>query len=303
MNPEWEYYVSAMEGVFVDELIQRGNPQSGFYRDKNRAVGIWRADGKLVCKVSTGFQPTKPDQIDDLFGACCRHPISRDLFVSILNGGAWPEAVDPRPADEPPADISSADGAMAEIESFVKRWEDWFASLPNGVATDVDDAKTARYADELAAIGRQAEATHKAEKQYWLEGGRKVDAAWNPVIKAAGEARRRVLAPALEFRVKRDAEERAKREAEIERMRAEQRERIDAGERPAPIQAPPKKASGLRSVKEVEITDLKALALQIASSNDPDPDFFAVLKKIARRLIESGVAVEGARIVTTKRAA
>ena len=314
MSPhdQWHFWRQALAGNFHEDMIQRGNPQSGFYRDRNkRGVAIWRDDqtGEILCSVTSGFCPRHADEIDELFGFVCRSPISDELYNHVAAGGAWPEHVETPEADE---SLPPAERILAQIKALR---DEYAKALPNGVNSEEEDAKAANFAKQAQELIATAENTHRAEKAPFLEGGRKVDKDWKPAIDEADAAKRAFLAPTRDYRIRREAEERKAREAEIARQRQEaERLAREAAERepcgeppppppPPPVTMPPKKPTGLRTVEVVEITDLRALAMQIVESNERPAEFDELLKKIARAWIKEGVEVKGARITVEKRAA
>lgn len=321
MMHSWDFYLAAMRGETPETTP--GKPHIGFYRSRHGyAVGIWPdATGDSLICVRTHGKPdlTSIEQIDAEFSRVCRNPITRNLFMEVLATGKWPEDVEPPQPDET---LPPAERIAAQIKALR---EQYAKELPDGVRSEEEDAKAAKFAELAQALKKSAEDTHRVEKAPHLEKGRAVDKAWKPVIEAADEAKRAFLAPTRDYRIKRDAEERRKREAEIERQRQEaeriareaaEQHRMDAavatvmGEEPPPpppppppITMPPKKPSGLRTVEVVEITDLRALALQIVESNQRPAEFDELLKKIARAWLKEGIEVKGARLTTEKRAA
>ena len=133
---------------------------------------------------------------------------------------------------------------------------------------------------------------------------------------AADAAKKAILAPTLDYRKRRAAEEDAKRQEELKRQREAQEAARKAAEEaraagasgapapaPAPVQLAPKKPTGLRTVRVCQITDLQAIAAQIAAMDNPPAEFVDACRTIARRMLESGAAVNGAEIVTEQRAA
>ena len=317
-NPEqyiwWQRALAGERGE-----LTRGDPKSGFYRDRSRACAIWRDEnGALQVSVTSGFCPRNPDEIDDAFGSWAGHPISYEDYKNFLETGRWPDSIDPpAPAiGDNMAGMEPHERVLAEIKDLQERFDAWLKTLPNGIENDTQDAKAANYAKEIAALGTKADDTHKAEKAPHLEAGRKVDAAWKPVVAAAADAKKKILAPTTTYRVKRAAEAERARQAEQERLRAESQraheEAVAAAERgegpaaapvPSPIQTIPKRATGLRNVKVVQIDDLPTLAAQLAALPNPPEEFVEVCRKLARKMLEAGAETKGARLVNEQRAA
>lgn len=303
-DTQWNWWLNALAGERGE--LTRGDPKSGCYRDRNRACMIWRdGDGKLFCETSSGFQPRTPDQIDEAFGFWSTNPISHEVYQAFRDTGRWPEDIDPPVATigDNQASMEPHEAIQAEINDLLERYKGWLATLPNGIDDESSDAKANRYAIEIGALKKKAEDTHRSEKAPHLEAGKLVDASWKPVIASADDAKRAVLAPTLEYRQKRAEAERQAREAEIARQRAAQAEAKETGARPVPVAAPPKRATGLRTVKVTEITDLPALAAQIAALANPPPAFVDACRTIAAKWLADGITVNGAVQREEKRAA
>ena len=297
---DWSWWTNALAGNRGE--LTRGDPKSGFYRSHNKACAIWRDEtGALFASVSEGFCPRQPDEIDEAFGFWSQRPITYEVFETFMQTGKWPNSIE-TPAIEHAPETPEHDRVKAEVKAILTEAAAWFNGLPDGISTDDEDAKAANYAKALADLKSKAEDTRTAQKKPHLEAGRAIDAAWKPVVEAADEARKRVLAPTVTYRQKRADEEEAKRQADLRRQAEEASKVEEAGERAAPIVAAPKRATGLHAVKVVEITDRLALATYIANLNTEQPDFDEVLRKLARRLIERGVEVPGAKLKTEMRA-
>lgn len=91
-SDQYDWWRAALAGVRGE--IAPGSPQSGLFRERNgRAVNIWRDEnGVLQCWTSSGYCPTKPDEIDDLFGRVCAYPVPEDVFYAFADDGQpWPK--------------------------------------------------------------------------------------------------------------------------------------------------------------------------------------------------------------------
>ena len=310
MSNDWKWYLDALGGNRGP--LTKGDPKTGYYRQgPDTAVAIWRQDQTLCCIKTVRseggtvrhYYPDDIDKIDETFGFACVNPITHEAYEAFVATAKWPEETGVPEAEEIAEDLPAHERAAAAIVALKSAYTDWLASIDGKINSDEDDAKAATFADRIGKIKSKAEDTRKTEKEPFLQGGRDVDARWKPIVDDADAAKKTFLAPTLDYRKRRAAEERAKREAEIARQRAEQAQQKDAGEMPAPVSMPPKRATGLRTVRVCEITDLQSLALQIAQMNDPPGEFLDACRIIARRLIEAGIQVKGARIVEEKRAA
>jgi hypothetical protein len=330
-NTQWDFWLAQMAGKQPETTP--GHPPSGFYRGRaldgakqvtvNEAIAIWRdEDGKLFFKSSVGRIVTDADRIDEIFSRVCRKPITRELFMQVCEGGQFPDEIEhPAEADRGMGDnlagLAPHEAVSAEIADLLERFQGWLKTLPNGIEDDTQDAKAANYAKEIASLGKKADETHKREKAPHLEAGRAVDAAWKPVVAAADSAKRAILAPTTEYRRKRAAAEERARQAELARLREEaerahaeamaQAEKDEAAAppppKPAPVALPPKRPTGLRTVKVVVIDDLAAIAAQLAALPNPPEDFVEICRKAARKMLEAGAPANGARLIEEQRAA
>lgn len=307
-----------------------GHPHSGFYRGRaldraknttvNEAIAIWRDEnGQLFFKSSIGRIVTDPARIDEIFSRVCRKPITRELFMSVCEGGQFPDELEPstRGMGDNLASMAPHEAMAAEIADLLERFQSWLKTLPNGIENDDQDGKAANYAKEIASLGKKADETHKTEKAPHLEAGRAVDAAWKPIVAAADAAKKAILAPTTEYRRKRAAAEEKARQVELARLRedaarahaeavaqaAASPEPVAPPPRPAPVALPPKRATGLRTVKVVVIDDLAALAAQLAAMPNPPEDFMDACRKAARKMLDAGAAANGARLIEEQRAA
>lgn len=278
--------------------------QCGYFRDRNRACSIYVSNGSLVAWVSDGYCPRTKDQIDDSFKhSWQQNPISYEVFAAYQETGRWPEQPEPV-AVEHDDKAPEHEKIRAEIEAVSAAAKNWLSSLPAGISNDVEDGMAANYAKTIAELTKRAEDTRAEQKKPILEAGRKIDATWKPIVEYGELARKSILAPTTEYRRKRAAEEAKARAAEEARLREEAKKHAVENQAPMPpVTLPPKKPTGLRTVKVVEITSLQALAAQLAAWNEPDEEFVEVCRKIARKLIQAGVKVEGARLIDEQRAA
>jgi hypothetical protein len=319
---DWTYWASALNGEFIEDLIQRGNPQSGFYRDRSkRAVAIWRDDdGALQCAVSSGYIPRHADEIDEIFGFVCRSPITRELFMHIRNGGAWPETVPDTERgigdNNPPEDLTPDKALAYEIASLETQCRSWLVSLPDGKPSNKVEADlAANYADKFLAFEKRAIELHKAEKEPHLKAGREVDAKWfAPVRDVAKSLKEKINAIALAWARAEDnrkAEEARKANEELRRIANEENIRMRgaadvsgtvASLPPvAVVEVVPEKTkvgtSRARSAPAPKpvyvITDLPAFAAHLAAFENPPPEFMEACRTIANRLGAAGANPPG----------
>jgi hypothetical protein len=322
-NDQWSWWVAALMSKTPVET-EKGNPRSGYYRLRNEAIAIWREDdGTLVCWRSDAskYTPTKPDEIDDLFAYCAPHPITYEAYQAFNETGKWPEDIEA--VAEAPAYLPPHEAINAEIGALREQAANWLKSI-GSVQNQEQADKAANYAEAFSKLEARATDAHKTEKAPHLEAGRKVDAAWKPVIERAGELKKwskkaseafliaEKARLAEEDRKRREEAARIAREAEQARIAAEK-----AGEPPPPAPAPvapppaPQKAGagttgrrmGLKTRQIVEITDWRAFLDFVANMNDRAPDFVDVCRTMAGRMVRAGVKVPGVETRTEEYAA
>ena len=313
------------------------------------AIAIWKDEGKFVCARQWGRAPEHQDEIDDLFSRCCRDAVTEADYRAVMDGGSWPDQVAERTAEqrqpEPdrlgptetqeamygqgrapdaPENVRATPGnnsaaveasqVMSErIADVLEQFAAWLKDLPDGkITTQAQADKAANFASLLADLEKEADTTHRGEKEPWLIGGREVDGRWKPLIEKAAEAKKRIknnyVAPYLaEQQRKAEAEAKAERDR-LAAEHARQAQEAAAKGEDAPL-PPPKvevtkvgagtrggRATGLRVVKVAEITDLPALAAYLAGMTNPPADFLDTCRKLAEKMMKAGVAVPGAKL-------
>lgn len=122
-----------------------------------------------------------------------------------------------------PAEFREA--LLAERPDFLTRFDDLVAAADRAEAVDDETLKRCgNLVNAYRACINHIDATHKAVKQPYLDGGRLVDAEKNALRAAVDEAKKKVERIGDAFVAKREAEQRAERE----RIAAEQRAAAEA---------------------------------------------------------------------------
>ena len=321
---DWTYWASALNGNFIEDLIQRGNPQSGFYRDRSkRAVAIWRDDsGALLCSVTDGYCPRHADEIDELFGFVLRTPITRELFMHVKNGGAWPEDVQmpERGTGDNSRSLPLHELLAAQINDMIDEARKWLESIGGKVESQEHADKAANFAGAFGELEKQADKARKDEKEPHDKAAKAVQAKWLPVIDLAAEKKTWLKKEFEKFALteKRRREEEARRAAEEQRKAAEEAARAAAenGEQPPappPIEEPAavkNVAAGTRGTRvalktrvDYVVTDLPEFSAHLAALDNPPPEFLEACRKIANRLGAAGANPPGVEKRVTEFAA
>lgn len=315
MSNEWIYWATALKGEFIEDMIQRGQPQSGFYRDRSkRAVAIWRDDTGIRCQVTSGYEPRQADEIDELFGFICRTPISRDLYMEIKNGGKWPEDIDvpDRGIGDNYKNLDPHEAIKAEINDLVDAARKWLASIDNKISNQEQADKVANYADAFGELEKRAESARKAEKEPHDKAAKAVQAKWLPVVELADEKKRwlKKTFEAYALAEKRRREEEARKAAELARIEAEKASIAGDPLPPDPEPEPVKNVSAgtrgrvsLKTRTDWVVSDLPAFAAYLAAMETPAPEFVEVCRKLANKIGAVGGAAPGIEKKITEYAA
>lgn len=323
MTDQWRFWASALNGEFIEDLIQRGNPQSGFYRDRSsRAVAIWRDEGgELLCSVTSGYCPRITDEIDELFGWVCRAPITRELFMHINDGGSWPEdvSIPERGAGDNSQSLPPHELLAAQINDMIDEARKWLASIGGKVKTQEHADKAANFAGAFGKLEKRADKARKDERKPHDKAAKAVQARWLPIVELAAEKKTWLK---KEFEKYALAEKR-RRKDEARKADEEQRKAADEAacaaaengetpptppviKEPAPVKnvvAGTRCRVALQTRVNYVVTDLPAFAAHLAALENPPPEFLEACRKIANRLGAAGANPPGVEKRVTEFAA
>lgn len=308
MSDPYSYWRDALNGQFAP--ISADAPQPGRYRMREKKGGPWlpvaifTQDGALKAAVGRSF--TDPLKV---WTWCADNPVSEADYKQALDGGAWP------------GDVGHNSGDLSlkeEIEDSASTALEWLAK--NGIKSKVDADTAANHRALLLELKKKAETEHKTAKAPHLEAGRKIDAAFKPLIDTADSAASTIRSELGKYLAKVEAEERAKadaaRRAEADRIRKEQ-ERI-AAERaqkmqddpiaaltepdpPMPIMpAAPEPVKVQAGGQRGRVTGLKTVTTYVVTDYAKALAFFAnseelveLVGKLAAKASKAGVSVPG----------
>jgi hypothetical protein len=309
----------------------RNEPQPGRYRVKNDPVAIWaEPDGTLAA--TRGTRDVDPFEI---WTYCCKKPIRVAVYKAILNGDPWPDGVDhivdeerqkarqdaqvaaimstaerqfgpgaEIVRDETPAVIGHNSGlpcevALDELKSLERRIKTWLDEIGT-VDSEEKDAQGAKFQALVQEQARLVEEGFKTEKEPFLRGGKEVDTRWRPVKERVATTKERLSGILTKYRVERDRLRRAEEQAR--RAAASQIDGVPSGENPLPVEPPRAVAKGFRTYKVCVVTDPVAAATHILTQVPDQPDLLEAIRKVARKMLDAGVAVPGAEMKEEMRA-
>lgn len=311
---EWSYWRAALAAKRGVET-ERGNPRPGYYRVKGEAWAFWFDSGEVNCwRSNTAYHaPTKADAIDEAFGWCAPHPVSFENFTHFQRHGRWPDEIAPV---EIAANLQPHERAEAELTAQRAAMAEWIAEI-KAVQTQEQATKAGNFADLFAKIEKASDDARKAEKEPFLEGGRVIDAKWQPVVKRAADLKvwaKKSTEPfliaekariAAEETRRHEAAVKAAREAEERRQQAEASGAPPPVDDPIPLPAPPpvKAKAGkvhLRTVTKYQITDMRAVLEYFAKLNDQPAELKDVLQLLVNRMRHAGVEIPGVETKTAE---
>jgi hypothetical protein len=283
-DTNYTWWREALEGRVGP--IHENEPQCGYYRIRDTPVAIWRDEKGGLLAISGDIA----DDPYELWVHAAKHPVSYEHYLRASQSGEWPEHVH---IEFTGSNFAPEDEAIRdELDAVQKAFIAWVVDIKS-ITTQEQADKAATFAARFADIEKRAEKAHKSEKEPHLEAGRVVDRKWKTLIAKANVEKANVKDAIGAF------------------LKAEETKRIEAAAKaPEAVVAAPVKAGGmsartvsLRTVETVEITDIKAAALHIASLENVPSEFVEVVEKIASRLLKAGANVPGAKLNTQRKAA
>ncbi|WP_271024911.1 hypothetical protein [Rhizobium sp. RCAM05973] len=288
--------------------VHDGDAQQGYYRAKNKdksfdPVAIFYPEGsdELVA-----YRSGREVRADEVWSFCCRYPVSFEAYTAATEGKGWPDddatvaaqVKPPEPtAGDNSADVDEAETLKDQIDAALKGMDAY-----KTIGDDATAAKALSLRNRLNELSNQADKIRAKLKEPFLEGGKAVDAKFQPLVKSAkaGADTVRNSIGAWET-IKLQEQRRREREVEQARIAAEEAARkrepdAEVMEAPAPTPAPvetapaPIKATYGKaasvSVKVVvdEVTDWQALAIYMCGH----PTLQTALRDLAQRAIDAG---------------
>jgi hypothetical protein len=275
--------------------LHENDPQPGYWRLRQGRggpflpVAIWREpDGTLKA-----LRDGAPADAQELWTWCCTNPVSYETYVAVAERGeAWPDDVPAGPGHNSRS-VDPAGAMLEEILALQSSAEDWLA-VASPIAHAVEADRAANFAERFAQLERQAEEARTLAKKPVLEAGRAIDAAWRPVIEAAGLGKKR-LKKALEPYLL----------AEQHRLATLQQESEGAAAPASPRVGTLGRRVGLRTLRRLQVRDREALI----KAYRRDPRFWAhagvdaVLIDLAEADLKAGRKVSGAEWIDEQVAA
>ena len=292
--------IALKQGVKHALPIHADTPQAGYYkiRDGHKtapwmALAIWQDEIGWIVEPHQ-YSNGRAFTAEEIWQWAAKHPIEYDLYVKVAEQGQpWPDEVTftgklsgvAMTIKSNQYGLSDAERLQAELEDLREQAEAWLKDQDGVISTKSQADKAINYADRFAAIEAEAEKIRKAEKEEFLEAGRKVDALYNPIKVGAADMKRNLKALVLPYAEAEDLKRRAHaavKHVEVEAVK------LGSGAR----------RSSLREQVVYTITDMKAL-LDWASKLDPMP--FVLVEALQKVADEYGTRAPGVEKHTVKK--
>ncbi len=295
-------------------------------------VAIWRDPSGAVVAQLNG----EAVDVANVWPWAAKKPVTYEAFQDFMAGKGWPddapqavhvEQEQPDAADNPRAvaggNSGDADAAEALRLEFAGEQDLAREFLAKPISSQEEADRVAVWSKRVGELKNRADKAFQAEKAPVLEQGRQIDERWRWRQDAEALVKR-LKSHVLPWLEKLKAEEQARAHAAAEEARKQQEEAArlaaeaapgDDGAAQAADEAQAKAAEmakaaevqrtgagrtgakvSLRTVTDVVITDLPALAAFYAGMEPPPADLKEVLLKLARRNISSGVTPPGVTV-------
>jgi ribosomal protein L16/L10AE len=320
----WAWYQAALKNpaaIGKTLPVHENEPQQGYYRVKNRdkgfdPVSIFYPEGSDELVAYRNGREVRPDEI---WTWACRSPISYDAYNDAIAGKGWADddKVVAAQIQPPEPTIGDNSGEVDEADTLKDQIAAALAGMKayEKVEDDATAAKALSLRNRLNELSNQADKVRSKLKEPFLEGGKAVDAKFQPLVKSAkaGADKVRDAIGAWET-VKLQAERKRQRDIEDARIAAEKTAReqqgetavVDAPAPAAPVDAAPaaikptygKAASVQVNVVVKDVTDWQALFTYMAAREEVQ----TVLWHLAQKALDAGrTNIPG--VVTEERAA
>lgn len=297
----YDYWQNALNGVFGP--IHEGQPQPGFYRKRiGRGgpfvpVAIFVHDGALVALVNGG-----PTDAAAVWSFVAQYPVTEEVYHAKMAGEPWPDE-----SEHVTASLGHNQGPTDEVEILRGQID----AAKAGVAeyAEIKDDETAAKAQSLRSrlleLSGNADRSREAEKKPFLEGGKAVDAKWQPLIRDAKTAADTLRSTISAHETRKAKAEAAARETAEAAARAAAKAATAKGEPPPPIPRPVPQAAPQTAIKGAYGRAAAVKVVKIVSVVDQDAvygfmkdhkELKELIAKLAQRAVDAGYAVPGTTI-------
>jgi hypothetical protein len=301
------FWKDALAGKNPDHT--RGKAECGYYRMRQRdgstvGIAIWRDDeGGLCAKIGKrkgeAIEPDREEEFcDRVFAWCLQHPVTEESYWHWYDNDSWPEDLPDVEAQVQDRlnEISESFGHNAPPELVIKdtvaelraEAEKWLKDIGGEITTQAEADKAANFADRFGELEKEAEKTRVGEKEPHLKASRDVDAKWQPIKKAAENAKRWAKALPTEFfkaELARKSQELAAKAAQGEAVKPADL-KVKAGTRGRGV--------SLRTTKVFRCTDFGSLLSHYLKDERFKREVAPLLARLAEADLKAGHTIPGA---------
>lgn len=306
----WAFWQAALKNpasIGKTLPLHESEPHQGYWRTKNRdkgwdPVAIFYPEGSSELVAYRAGREVRPDEV---WTFCCRYPVTFEDYTAAIDGKGWPDEDKVVAAQVKPPEPTVGDnsGEVDEADTLKDQIEAALAGMKayEKVEDDATAAKALSLRNRLNELSGQADKVRTKLKEPFLEGGKAVDAKFQPLVKSAkaGADKVRDAIGAWET-VKLQAERKRQRDIEQARIAAEQAAReqqgetavVDAPTAAAPVAAAPaaiKPSYGKAASVQVklvvdEVTDWMALYIYMSNREEVQ----TLLRQLAQKATDAG---------------
>lgn len=320
----WKFWQSALKGRV--EKVPLGIVARGFYAKLNRSTGIWypaaiwiedegTAGAHKVAQVGMGQKQmldtaeAEEDFDTKTFSWIQKTPITYEDYQHWMANREWPDGHALLPKTAQPARVAVPGDNSLHADPDAQASSEYTDQVEAALArlADFDTVATQETADgaqdlrnRLTALAVEGEGKHKAAKEPWLEGGRKVDGQWKPII-----AKARAGAGTLRNAIgKWGAAESAKRAEEAKAAAVEGDATTAIPEAVTVGTSAIGRISRIRNTTEPNIIDRQKVLNEFSKNTDMvallekhEKEVNALLIKLVKKVHAAGVEIKGVEYV------
>jgi len=287
--------------------VHENEPQQGYYRTRFKdspwqPVAIFYPEGSKELVAYRNGREVRPDEI---WTFACRNPVSYQAYNDALEGKGWPDDDKTVAAQvtAPAPSIGDNSATVDEAEALKDQIAAALAGMDaySKIADDATAAKALSLRNRLNELSGQADKIRTKEKEPFLEGGKAVDAKWQPLVKSAKAGADKVRDAIGSWETQKLQEQRKREwEAEQARLASEKAAREQQGETavidapktetvaeaaPTAIKATYGKSASVQVKKIVaDVTDYAALYAYMAGREEVQ----TLLRQLAQRALDAG---------------
>lgn len=295
--------------------VQDGKPEAGCYRYRNHkgnlvALYLYPDEDGAIIGLWGKDQTVKDWEIDRIWQYACKGPITYEFYRAWFDTGIWP--------DEPTQGVEIGQNRQyddltdiqTEIEELKEIADAFLKQIGGKITTQAHADRAGNLASEFNVLEDKADKARTKARKPHLDAGRKIDADWKPVVSVAEGEKVKLKNLITKFLI---IEAKRRKEAAAEAAAAAAAKAAEAGEPPPPPDFTPVKVKaggasgksiGLREIKTLSYTDYAVTCAYYAKQEKfwQHPDVLSIVGKLAKKALDAGLDVPGAKLDITEQA-